>query len=52
MAKKFTLEEHIKKHTMRENTYNENCSFCNPELRTQEIVKKMKERGILRSVLD
>jgi len=52
MAKKFTMEEHIRKHTMRENTYNPNCQFCNPSLRTDEIIKKMKKRNLLRSAID
>jgi hypothetical protein len=29
----FTKEQHIKKHTLKENTYNENCLFCNPDLK-------------------
>jgi len=24
-----TKEQHIKKHTLKENTYNEDCPFCN-----------------------
>ena len=37
MAKKFSYAEHIKKHTMKENTYNEDCEYCNPEIRTREM---------------
>ena len=29
--KKFTKEQHIKKHTRRENTYCGECEFCNPK---------------------
>jgi len=25
----FTYEEHIRKHTRKENTYHEDCDFCN-----------------------
>ena len=28
--KKFTKEEHIRKHTKKENTYCRECLFCNP----------------------
>ena len=52
MVKKFSIEEHIRKHTMRENTYNPNCEFCNPDLRSEKIVKDMKLHHLLRSALD
>lgn len=28
---KFSYEKHIKKHTKKENTYDENCEYCNPQ---------------------
>jgi len=39
--KQYTKEEHIKKHTQKENTYNENCFFCNPE--GFFIIERLKE---------
>jgi len=27
-----TKEEHIKRHTLKENTYNEECPYCNREV--------------------
>lgn len=50
--KKFTMEEHIRKHTKKENTYNSECEYCNPAYRTEEIVKAMRYKGLLRSALD
>lgn len=39
VKKKFTYAEHIKKHTMKEDTYNENCEYCNPQYKTiQEVL--------------
>jgi hypothetical protein len=29
-GKKISYKEHIKKHTMKENTYNSECEHCNP----------------------
>jgi galactose-1-phosphate uridylyltransferase len=29
--KNITYEQHVKKHTNKENTYDENCPFCNGE---------------------
>ena len=52
MTHKFSMEEHIRKHTKRENTYNSECEYCNPAYRTEQLVKRMKDRGLLRSALD
>jgi hypothetical protein len=44
MAKTITYEQHIKKHTRKENTYDSNCPYCNPEysrLTIEERLKKM-----------
>jgi len=41
---KFTYEQHIKKHTMKENTYNENCEYCNPELKLSKEVRELRKR--------
>ena len=41
MAKKFTYAEHIKKHTMKENTYNEDCEYCNPKY-SSDIEARLK----------
>jgi len=44
MAKKFTYEEHIKKHTKKENTYNPECEYCNPELTLNDVEKELRRR--------
>lgn len=49
MAKKFTYEEHIKKHTMKENTYNPDCEYCNPEIKVAREYKKRMEGWISRN---
>lgn len=33
---KITKEQHIKRHTLRENTYNEKCPFCNGEIKVDD----------------
>ena len=42
---KITYEQHIKKHTLKENTYNENCPFCNPSSRfnTNSVEDRLKK---------
>ena len=30
--KKFSYEEHIRKHTQKENTYCRECKYCNPKM--------------------
>lgn len=43
--KKFSYEEHIRKHTKKENTYNSECLYCNPQNRTEEMEERLKRIG-------
>jgi bisphosphoglycerate-independent phosphoglycerate mutase (AlkP superfamily) len=44
--KLFSKEQHIKKHTKKENTYCDDCLFCNfSEYEAKQIMKKFKQEG-------
>lgn len=50
LRNKMNINNHIKKHTKKENTYDNECPFCNEELRTEEQRKEMVTKGLLWSL--
>lgn len=46
--KKYTIEEHIRKHTNKENTYNSHCEYCNYEGNDIEIRRALLKRGLIK----
>lgn len=39
-TKEYSLKEHLEKHTKKENTYCEDCKFCNPQTDWARSYKK------------
>lgn len=40
------FEEHLKKHCKKENTYDENCPFCNPSIKNKILCPKCKQQMV------